>query len=209
MPPPEPPNTAPPERGRIMRYATGQAIIIFIIAVTVVVIGGTGSAIIRVLDAPSLMPLGIVIAATIFMTGEYKTFTKSVNALLSKKYKISYEDLQRAIGLYRLLAKVVVYTTIISFILGLLVMFGGIREYEFSLWLLGVMFSNALVSVIYGLIANLVFIHPAIHILKHRENSESVKVISEKLVVDKLLELCYKKGISPEEILEANDISLN
>ena len=190
-----------------MRYAAGQVIIIFIIVVTVVIFGGTGRAIFEIIDAPSLMPLGIVIAATVFMTGEYKTFTKSVNALLSKKYKISYEDLQKAISLYRLLAKVVVYTTLISFVLGIMMMFGAVREYEFSLWLLGVMFSVALVSVLYGLIASLVFIYPAIHILKHRENSESVKVISEKLVVDKLLELCYKKGISPEEILEAEDVS--
>ena len=191
-----------------MRYVAGQVIIIFIIVVFLIIIGGnTAWAILEVIDVPSLMPLGIVIAATIFMTGEYETFTKSVNALLSKKYKISYEDLQKAISLYRLLAKVVVYTTLISFVLGIIIMFGAVREYEFSLWLLGVMFSVALVSVIYGLIANLVFIYPAIHILKHRENSESVKVISEKLVVDKLLELCYKKGISPEEILDADDIS--
>ena len=190
-----------------MRYVTGQAIIIFIFVVTVIIIGGTGLAIFEVIDTPSLMPLGIVIAATVYMTGETKTFIKSVNALLSKKYKISYTDLQRAIGLYRLLAKVVVYTTLISFVLGIIMMFGSIRDYEFSLWLLGVMLSVALVSVFYGLIANLVFIYPAIHILQNRENSETINVISEKLVVYKLLELCYKKGISPEEILEADDIS--
>ena len=192
-----------------MRYVTGQAVIIFIFIVTVIILGGTGWALMEVIDAPSLMPLGIVIAATVFMTGETKTFTKSINALLSKKYKISYEDLQRAISLYKLLAKVVVYTTLITFVLGIILMFGSVRDYEFDLWLLWAMLSVALVSVFYGLVANLVFIYPAIHILKQRENSESVKVISEKLVVDKLLELCYKKGISPEEILEAEDISFN
>ena len=186
-----------------MRYVTGQAAIIIIFVVAVMIFGGTGLAIVQVMDAPSLMPLGIVIAATVFMTGEYKTFTKSVNALLSKKYKISYEDLQRAIGLYKLLAKVIVYTTLISFVLGIIMMFGMLETPD----LLGPMISVALVSVLYGLIANLVFIYPAIHILQNRENSETVKVISEKLVVDKLLELCYKKGISPEEILEADDIS--
>ena len=186
-----------------MRYVTGQVVTIFIFVVTVIILGGTGLAIAEVIDAPSLMPLIIVIAATVFMTGEYKTFTKSVNALLSKKYKISYEDLQKAIALYGLLAKVVVYTTLITFVLGFTLMVRTLYSPEY----LGPMLSVALISVFYGLIANLVFIYPAIHILKHRENSESVKVISEKLVVDKLLELCYKKGISPEEILEADDIS--
>ena len=72
---------------------------------------------------------------------------------------------------------------------------------------IGSMLATSLLSVVYGLIINLVFIYPAIYILKHRENIEPVKVISEKLIVDKLLELCHKKGISPEEILEADDIS--
>ena len=186
-----------------MRYVTGQATIIFIFVVAVIIFGGTGRAILEVIDVPSLMPLIIVIAATIFMTGEYKTFTKSVNALLSKKYKISYEDLQRAIGFYKLLAKVVVYVTLASFVLGIILMSRMIETPD----TLGPMISVALVSVFYGLIVNLVFIYPAIHILQNRENSETVKVISEKLVVDKLLELCYKKGISPEEILDADEIS--
>ena len=56
---------------------------------------------------------------------------------------------------------------------------------------------------------NLVFTYPAIHIIESRYNQEEKRVISEKQVMDKLLELCYKKGVSPEEIMDANEIKFN
>ena len=63
------------------------------------------------------------------------------------------------------------------------------------------------VAIFYGLLINVVFINPAIDILESRYNADVKFVISEKQVMDKLLELCYKQGVSPEEIIEASEIS--
>ena len=186
-----------------MRYVLG-VVGIFALLILLIIVLDPVAHVMNFIDVPSLLPFILIMAAVIFMTGEYKTYTKSVNAILSKNYKISYADKEKAIRLYRLLGKVVVYTTVLNFTIGLSMM---LVQFE-SVDNLGPMISVALVSVVYGTIINLVFIYPAIHILKNRENSETARVISEKLVVDKLLELCYKKGISPEEILDAEDISL-
>ena len=186
-----------------MRYVLGVAGI-FALLVLLVIVMEPVAHVMNFIDVPSLLPFILIMAAVIFMTGEYKTYTKSVNAILSKDYKISHADKEKAIRLYRLLGKTVVYTTVLNLTIGLGIMLGQFESVQF----LGPMLSVAMVSVVYGTTINLVFIYPAIHILKNRENSETVRVISEKLVVDKLLELCYKKGITPEEILDAEDISL-
>ena len=188
-----------------MKYLFGSFLLILHTTVIVIIMGGGGRAIIEFMDAPSLTPILFAIAIVIYMTGEYKTFTKSINAIISKKYKISQVDLEKAVNLYKLLVKVVVYASILTFLLGLVLMLGNM--YDLSLW--NHMIAVAVIPLVYGAVINLVFFLPAIHILNYRENSEATKVISEKLVVDKLLELCYKKGISPEEILEAEDISFN
>ena len=186
-----------------MRYVLGASVVIFVIVFTIAMIGGSPQTLMEYLDAPSLMPLIVIIGATVYMTGNYKTYTKAVNAILFANYKISQADKEKAIGLYKLLGKVVVYTTLITTMIGLVLTFGM----DFALYTFGAMLAVSVIPIIYGAIINLVFIYPSIHILQNRENSETVNVISEKLVVDKLLELCYKKGVSPEEILEADDIS--
>ena len=186
-----------------MKYVMGGFAIFLVVLLTIAVLGEGFGALARFMDAPSLLPFILIISAIILMTGEYRTHVKAVNAIVSKKYKISYADKERAINLYRLLAKAVVYITLLQFIVGFVLMLGMHGD----IYTLGPIVAVALVSVFYGVFINLVFIYPAIHILKHRENSEIAPIISEKLVVDKLLELCHKKGISPEEILNAEEIN--
>jgi hypothetical protein len=50
-------------------------------------------------------------------------------------------------------------------------------------------------------------IYPAIYLLEIRRNAEEKIVISEKQIIDKMLEMCYRQGITPEEILNAGEIS--
>ena len=188
-----------------MKYVLGSFAIIFVVFLTIAVIGGGAGASLWFLDGPSLMPFILIISAIILMTGEYSTHIKAVNAIVSKSYKISHADKEKAINLYKLLARAVVYVTVLQFVMGIVTMLGELGDLSYA----GPMVAVVLVSVFYGVLINLVFIYPAIHILKHRENSEIAPVISEKIVVDKLLELCYKKGISPEEILNAEDIDLS
>jgi len=73
---------------------------------------------------------------------------------------------------------------------------------------LGPNLSLSLLSILYGVVINLALIYPAIHILENRPDPQPASiVISERQVIDKLLELCYKQGIPPEEILDAKEIS--
>jgi hypothetical protein len=62
--------------------------------------------------------------------------------------------------------------------------------------------------VLYAAFLHIVLIYPSVYILKNRKTPEEKPVvISEKQVVSKLLELCYKQGISPEELLNAEEIN--
>jgi len=137
------------------------------------------------------------------MSGDFKIHIKATNALLSKKYVISAADKEKAIALYTLMSKVTIGTTIMLIAIGLVMMFGRLEDPN----MLGPMVAVSLISLIYGAFINLMIL-PAIYILKNRPNLEPVSVlISEKQVIDKLLELCYKQGISPEEILDAKEIA--
>jgi len=188
-----------------MRYTVGVALFFAPIILLLLIFGNFDARVIfEVLDFSSLLSFIIVIAVIIFLTGESKTYTKAINALLSKRYIISAVDKEKAIGLFKLIGKSVIYTAILTMIMGFVIMLGQIEDIS----TLGPIIAVSLLSLLYGVIINLIFVLPAIHILKNRPDPEPVSiVISEKQVIDKLLELCYKQGISPEQILDAKEIS--
>jgi len=197
-----------------MRYVIGVAMIFAGFFLLIMIMGasaGSGGiiggmwAISILMDMPSLFPFVIVVIAVIIATGNRKTFIASINAILSKKYTISAANKEAAIRLYKLLGKSVTYTAAMSITAALMLMLTQLEDPS----LLGPMISAALISVFYGAFINLAFIYPAIHILETRYNAEEKTVISEKQVVDKLLEMCYKQGITPEEILEATELSVH
>ena len=97
-----------------------------------------------------------------------------------------------------------VYAALFLLFTGLVAMLGMVDDPSY----LGPVMAVALLSMVYGALINIVFILPAIHILKHRKNPEEDATVTEKQVIDKLLELCHKQGISPEEIMDAEEISL-
>jgi len=188
-----------------MKYALGVVIFLFLMTFPAwwITGGGQMNAVIQFIHMPSLMFFLFAITAVIIITGEYKTYIKAVNAVLSKKYKISNPDKEKAIRLFGLLLKTVNYTILVMTVTPIVLMLGNLDDPS----MLGPMFSVSLLVPLYGFLINLIFIHPAIYILKSRLNTESPPVISEKQVVDKLLEMCYRQGISPEEVLNADEIS--
>jgi len=159
--------------------------------------------VIMFLDLATLIMLLLPICATLVISGEFGTLIKSKNALISKKYYLSNEDRVRAISLYKVLAKVVVATTIIMVVSSLIVMLRTLDDPAF----IGPVLAIAFISVIYGAVLLVIFIYPAQLILKNRVNIGETRVISEKEVINKLLELCYRNNISPEEVMDADDIS--
>jgi len=155
-------------------------------------------------DMPTLVPFIFVISTIIFMSGEFKVKVRAANALFSKNYVISARDKEKAIRLFKLLARAVIYVTVITTMISLSLMLMRLEDPS----TIGPYLSLSMLSIIYGALINLALIYPAIHILENRPDPEPISVvISEKQVIDKLLELCYKQGVPPEEILEAKEIS--
>ncbi|MCL2703819.1 MAG: MotA/TolQ/ExbB proton channel family protein [Defluviitaleaceae bacterium] len=155
-------------------------------------------------DSVTLVVFILAIVGAITAAGGFKTFVSAVNALLSRKYHISASDKEKSIRLFKLIKQTVFYTSLIITMVGIINMLANLNDPS----MLGANVAVCIVSIYYGLIINMVFIHPAINLLETRYNTEEKTVISEKQVIDKLLELCYKQGISPEEILNASEMNL-
>jgi hypothetical protein len=156
------------------------------------------------IDAPTLFAFLITMAGVIVVTREFKTSIRTANALFSKKYKISAEDKERGIRLLGLMKKTLICATVFFMIGTLIIMLAGFDDLAH----IGPMISILLLTPLYAAIIILIFINPAIYILKTRQNAEEKPAaINERQVVNKMLELCYKQGISPEDIINANEIS--
>ncbi|MFP3155594.1 hypothetical protein LQZ18_14430 [Lachnospiraceae bacterium ZAX-1] len=155
------------------------------------------------IDMPTILWFIVAIMAVIISTGSWKTFIVAMNAILSKKYHISAAEKERAIRLFKLIRKTVIYATVVIITLSLMV----VLKYMSEPAKLGSNFSVILYGLFCGAFINLVIVNPALDILKTHYNAETKTMISEKQVIDKFLEMCYKQGITPEEIMEASEIS--
>lgn len=155
-------------------------------------------------DMPTTLYFIVTIASVTIMTGGGKTFIAAVNALISKKYSISAYEKEKAIRLFKLLSKSVVYASVLITFVSFIIMLTDLSD----LSKLGPNMAVAINAIVFGAFINLILINPAINILESRYNAEEKTVISEKQVIDKLLELCYKQGISPEEIINADEIQI-
>ena len=188
-----------------MRYVIG--ILVFLVAVflPIIVLGGQ---VVDFINLPVTVFLLFVIVAIVIMKGGFKTLIAAINALLSKKYNISAAEKEKAIRLLRLIAKSVIYASILFTMICLVNILMNLDfQHESAINALGINIAATLIFIFQALFINMVFINPAIDILESRHNAEVKTMISEKQVMDKLLELCYKQGISPEEILDAGEIS--
>jgi len=191
-----------------MRFVLGVALVLLLAVIVPILAMGNYSvhAIVEFIDMATLFPFVVVTFVIIFMSGEFKTYVKALNALLSKKYFISAEDKERAVSLFKMLGKAMIGTSVFILLMGLILILGQLDDPA----ALGPMLAVMLISIFYGAIIHVAFLLPAIYILKNRPDPQPVSVvISEKQVINKLLELCYKQGVSPEDILAATEISFN
>jgi flagellar motor component MotA len=153
----------------------------------------------------SIFFLAMISVGVTMATGNFKTYIMGVNALLSKKYHISAADKERAIRYFKMMSRTVMYASGMATIMMILFILLTLDDPS----TLGPKIALSLSAVFYGFLINGVFTYPAVHILESRYNQEEKRVVSEKQVMDKLLELCYKQGISPEEIMDAREIYFN
>ncbi|MCL1877529.1 MAG: hypothetical protein FWF80_01590 [Defluviitaleaceae bacterium] len=188
-----------------MKYALGVFVLFPLLLAMPLMLTMSGTAVTPAwfIHAPTMFVYALVVSAVILITGEFKTKIRVANALFSKKYKISDEDTERGIRLLELLKISVIYTAVFFTIASTIVMMADLDNYD----MLGPMIAIMLLIPMYAAMINLVLIIPAIHILKTRRNEEKAAHINERQVTNKLLELCYKQGITPEEILGAKEIN--
>ena len=183
-----------------MRYTIGGIVFFVLFGFLAHTSGGHG--IVGFIHAPSLFAIVAANLAVLIMTGQFKLLIRAKNALLFKKYVISAKDKEDAIALFGLLSKITAGMTIMLTLMGMMGILWQLDNPAF----LGPMISITMINLIYGALFILVFFLPSMHILKNRQNHDQQVVINEKQVINKLLELCYKQGISPEDILTADEI---
>jgi hypothetical protein len=75
---------------------------------------------------------------------------------------------------------------------------------------MGKKIAMALVSLFYGATLHLLFIQPALYKFKLPQTEEPARIarIKNKEAIDKLVQLCFEKGLTYEDIMEADDIQL-
>ena len=155
------------------------------------------------MDAPSFIWKIFAIFGVLLMTGEGKTFIAAVNAVLSKKYVLPEVMRVKSIRLLKMMLKIVWGSAVVAICMSIMFMLLQLENPA----AIGPMLSVTLTSALYAALINLAFIYPAIIVLENRRNEPEKIVISEKQVIDKLLELCYRQGITPEEIINAEEIA--
>ena len=157
----------------------------------------------ELIDFPSALWIIFSVTGVILITGEGKTFIVAKNALLSRKYVMTALTKDRAVRLYKLLAKTIWASAVVAVCSGIMYILFQLEDPA----ALGPMLSVVLTSAFYAAFLNFAFIYPAIYILENRRNVDDIIVISERQVIDKMLELCYRQGINPEEVMNAEEIS--
>ena len=113
-------------------------------------------------DAPSLLIMLIIIAGVITSQGAFKTFACAIKSLFSKKHSISAAETEKAVRLFKLIAKSVICGMFVVSLLGLINLLANLDD----LAALGINLAIMLITMLYGLMINLIFIYPAINILE-------------------------------------------
>jgi flagellar motor component MotA len=146
-----------------------------------------------------------VLVSTLLATGSFKLFTRGLNAVISRKYHIPDEERKQAMDLFRLLSKATIAAAVLLIPMGLIAALGHLEDME----ALGHAIASTLVAPLFGAIVPIALFEPVVFILRYRENAKERAVKAyPKALGDKLLELCYKNGLSAEDIENATDIEL-
>jgi len=157
-------------------------------------------------NIPSLYGHLIVLASVLVITASFKTFIMGINGAFSKKYQMTEEQINKTLDLFRLLQKTVNYTSVLLVLIGLVIVLGHVSD----ILSLGPSIALTLISPLYGVLINIAFINPVIYILQHKHEDEPAKAarIKDKEALDKLMQLCFEKGLTHEDIMDADEITL-
>ncbi|MDR1571005.1 MAG: hypothetical protein LBS32_00605 [Clostridiales Family XIII bacterium] len=152
---------------------------------------------------------GIVVSVVgvLAITSGFGLFVRCLNAAVFRKYWISAEDREKGAELFGLLAKIVPLAAILAALLRVVANFAYFTS---DIELLGHVAEATAAGLAWAIIPPLFVFLPVAYALKHRPEAGamSVKTYPRELG-DRLLDLCYQKGLSAEDIERATDIDLH
>ena len=180
-------------------------LLLFFGGIAFLIMASNGS-VIWFVNLPSFLGHFIILTSVIVATSSFKVFISGINGAFSKKYQMTKEQSDITLALFRLLQRTVNYTSVLVFLIGLVIGLGYLSD----LFMLGPILAMTMIAPLYGIIINIAFINLVIYNLEHKHESESATVvrIKDKEVADKLLQLCFEKGLTHEDIMEADEITL-
>ena len=183
--------------------------LIIFMALTIALIWSTGMEIGLIIDESVLLAYVAVLAGIITATGSFKTFISGINGVVSKKYRMTEELRDKALSLFKLLKKSTIHATVLITVLGLLATLYRMEDIS----KLGSAVAVALLSILYGAFINLALLNPAIYILCQKQEDDATSRVAkiknrDKEAVEKLLQLCFEKGLTHDDIMAAEDITL-
>jgi len=180
-------------------------LLLLFIGMAFAIIGSNG-VIGHFINLPSLFGHLIILASVIVATSSFKTFIMGINGAFSKKYIMTKEQCDKTMQLFNLLQKTIIYSCIVQFFIGFVIVLNHLGDV--SSW--GPSIAMTLIAPIYGALINIAFIQPAIYILSHKHESEPSHIarIKDKEALDKLMQLCFEKGLTHEDIMDADEITL-
>ena len=117
----------------------------------------------RFIDVPIFMSITAALFAVTIVTGESRSICTAFRALLKKEH-LSAEETLRAVGLFRLLSKSVIYSSIIIFVIGQVNMLYNMDDPH----RIGPSLAISWISIFYGALLNLLVFNPAAYILEKR-----------------------------------------
>jgi hypothetical protein len=187
-----------------MRYILGILIMVMgFLFITFIAADLQWVLVMDLVDLPTLFLFLFVIIGVIVFTDGFKVFIAAINAIFSKKYIIDAHTRDRAVRMFKMMGKMLGLTAVANTMVMVCLMLMQLDDPG----ALGSMLSISMLSIVYAALVYVIKILPAVYILENRRNPEDKIVISERQVIDKFLELCYRQGISPEDIMGADEIS--
>ncbi|MDR1247144.1 MAG: hypothetical protein LBK57_08980, partial [Clostridiales Family XIII bacterium] len=130
---------------------------------------------------------------------------RGLNAVISRKYHIPDDERKQAADLFRLLSKATIGAAVFLIPLGMISALANMDD----IYAFGHAIAATLVAPLMGAAVPIALFEPVVFILRYRSNtSERAVKAYPKALGDKLLELCYKNGLSTEDIENATDIEL-
>ena len=125
--------------------------VIFIIGLCM---GFSGTALLYLIDIPSLIIIILPVFVALMQTGLWKDFNNSFRLTIGKKANASFKEIKQAISALQLVRKTVVYAAIFAFAVSIITILTQLTD----MGALGPNLAVAVLSVVYAVFFNLIFL---------------------------------------------------